>query len=137
MSGMEEELGPANYGSKSAKGFPSHPSPLSLPHLPPMDKQNPDLRVLEGFLPLASYLSQFQEHKDIPINVHHHLRCFHQPGHRVLLCDTHSQESAEESAQTTEVGMHSRTPHHKGPSPSKERSGPGASSNRPGKATGD
>lgn len=78
----------------------SHP-PQSLylpapPHSLPMGRQIPARRWLERFFPLPSYLSQFQEHKDVPINVHHHLRCFHQPSHCVLLCDTHHWESAEE-----------------------------------------
>lgn len=74
--------------------LPAHHRPAP-PHSLLMGRQKPELSLLERFLPLPSYLCQFQEHKDVPVDVHHHLSCFHQPGHGVLLCNTHSQESAE------------------------------------------
>lgn len=85
----------------------SLPPPTSGPaHSLPMHRQNPKLGMLERLLPLPSYLSQLQEHKDIPVNVHHHLSCFHQPSHCVLLCDTHSQESAKEPHEWTCTHIH-------------------------------
>lgn len=71
--------------------------PLGPPLARPMGRQSPGLSLFERPLPWPSYLSQFQEHKDVPIDVHHHLRGFHQPGHGVLLCDTHSRGSAREA----------------------------------------
>lgn len=38
--------------------------------------------------PHPTYLCQLQEHEHVPIDVHHHLRSFHQPGDGVLLCGT-------------------------------------------------
>ena len=47
-----------------------------------------------GQLVRAVELCQFQEYKDIPIDVHHHLGRLHQSSHCVLLCDTHIQQQS-------------------------------------------
>lgn len=51
----------------------------------------------------AVELSQFQEHKDVPIDVHHHLSCFHQPGHCILLCDTHTARNGLKDHRSGQV----------------------------------
>ena len=89
---------PLGKPSLSMGFLPTH----HLPN-PPICCQQAEPRAENvGEMPsLSSYLSQLQEHKDVPINVHHHLSCFHQPSHCVLLCDTHSQEWAEEPQEWT------------------------------------
>lgn len=49
--------------------------------------------LIASVLSLTSslYLSQFQEHEDIPIDICHQLGCLHQARHRVLFCDTQTQ----------------------------------------------
>ena len=83
----------------SMGSLPTHHRP-NPPHLLPTGRQ-PRVENVGEIPSLSPYLSQFQEHKDVPIDVHHHLSGFHQPSHRVLLCDTHSQAWAEEPWEWT------------------------------------
>lgn len=98
----------------SDNGFPSYPPPppLSLAPFAVNGQTEPRTEAVGDIPSLPSYLSQFQEHKDVPIDVHHHLSCFHQPGHCVLLCDTHSRKSAKEPHEGICTHVHPQTGAH-------------------------
>ena len=123
---------PLGEPSLSMGFLPTH----HLPN-PPICCQQAEPRAENvGEMPsLSSYLSQLQEHKDVPINVHHHLSCFHQPSHCVLLCDTHTARNGLKNHRGGQALVHPLPDPSRGPQQGKESSG--ASPNRPGKATGD
>lgn len=100
-SGLEDKMGLPAGGTKSVDGFPSYPPPPEPSPFAANRQTEPRVGNVGEIPPLSSYLSQLQEHKDVPIDVHHHLSGFHQPSYRVPLCDTHSQAWAEEPREWT------------------------------------